>query len=366
MGNLPAPALIIATLLSTGAFAAPASNAKLLQDWRAADRKIESLSRKETELLNQRLNIELALSETTENIKSLGEMIETKRSIIISRIRYLNNNSGTDLIRNLIESSNPGELERNHKVFMIATRLDLEMVRLFNKDLVKLEKERQKQSQRIAKLNELHRDLKTEADEFIGELKKKGQVLNQIRTRLKSNSKVWTDQLNRAIANNDVEKINLYQSLLNKNFLDRKGQLTSPTNGPIKIRFGVLKMDSVTPALPFHGILFESSPDTPVRAIADGTVVWTGSISGLGETLVLDHGRDLHSVYSRIRLSKLKAGDLIKEGAHIGSVARSNDRMGNGLYFEIRENSLPTDPSRWILTNSELLSKENNPWESVQ
>lgn len=366
MGKLSTKTLFLATVIPLVASAATAPNSKLLQEWRAADRKIESLSRKETELLNQRLNIELALSETTENIKSLTEMIETKRSMIISRIRYLNNNSGTDLIRNLLESSNPGELERNHKFFMIATRLDLDMVRQFNKDLVKLEKERQKQSQRIAKLNELHRDLKSEAEEFIGELKKKGQVLNQIRMRLKSNSKVWTEQLNRALASNDVEKINLYQSLLNKNFLDRKGQLTTPADGPIKVRFGVLKMDTATPALPFHGILFESNPDAPVRAIADGKVVWTGVIEGLGETIVLDHGRDLHSVYSRINILNAKLGEEIKEGTYLGKVAKSNDRMGNGLYFEIRENALPTDPSRWILTNSELLSKEANPWESVQ
>jgi septal ring factor EnvC (AmiA/AmiB activator) len=94
--------------------------------------------------------------------------------------------------------------------------------------------------------------------------------------------------------------------------------------------------------------------------------VWTGKIEGMGETLILDHGRDLHSVYARIDLLNIKVGDFIKEGTHLGKVAKSTDRMGSGLYFEIRENSLPTDPSRWILTNSELLSKDSNPWESVQ
>ena len=361
-----APWTLFSTLLPLVVQSAAVSSNKLLQDWRQADKKIHSISMRETELLNQKLNIELSLSETTENIKTLSELIDSKRSLIISRVRYLNNESGSDLLRNLMESSNPGQLERNHKFFTIATKMDLDTVRQFNRDLVKLEKERQKHSLRIAKLNELHRELKTEADKFLGELKTKGKLINQIRTRLKSNSKVWTQLLNQAIETKNSDKINLYQSLLNKNFLDRKGQLTSPTDGPIRYRFGLIKLDPAAPSLPFHGIMIDSPSSAPVRAIADGTVVWKGRISGLGDTLIIDHGRELHSVYSRLEIGTLLVGDIVKEGDSLGKVAQINDRLGHGLYFEIRERSLPTDPSRWILTNSELFSKESNPWENVQ
>lgn len=366
MGNLKSALKLFAALLPLSAQGAPSSNSKLLEEWRIADKKIQSISMKETELLNQKLTIELSLSETTENIRSLGELIENKRSMIISRVRYLNNESGSDLLRNLLESSNPGELERNHKFFMIATRLDLDVVRQYNRDLVKLERERQKHSLRIAKLNELHRELKSETEKFLGELKNKSKVLNKIRTRLRSNSKVWTQELNIALASKNMEKVNFYRSLLNKNFLDRKGQLTSPTDGPVRYRFGVLKLDQITPALPFQGVFFDSPPEAPVRAIADGTVVWTGQIEGLGSTLIIDHGWDLHSIYSRVEISKINIGDVIKEGTNVGKVAHSRDRFGDGLYFEIRERSLPTDPLRWILTNSELFSKDSNQWENVQ
>ncbi len=218
----------------------------------------------------------------------------------------------------------------------------------------------------MSKLNELHRDLKTQSETFISELKKKGEILTKIRRRLKSNSKMWTQELKSALTNKDKEKANLYQSLLNKNFIDRKGQLTSPSDGNVRFSFGVLKLDPVTPALPFHGVLFESAPGSSVRAMADGTVAWIGTIQGLGKTVILDHGRDLHSVYSRVQLANINIGDMIEEGSTLGKVDFARGRFGEGLYFEVREGSLPSDPLRWILTKSELFTKESNQWENVQ
>jgi murein DD-endopeptidase MepM/ murein hydrolase activator NlpD len=342
------------------------TNSALLKEWKTVDTKIRNLSAKETELLNQKISLELAVSETTENIKLLTDVINEKRNFTMNRIRYLNQDSGADLLRHLLESSNPGELERNHKFFMIASRLDVDLIRQYNRDIIRLENERQKYSMRISKLNELHRELKNQSESFVGELKNKGLILNKIRRRLKSNSKSWTHELKQALLSKNTEKANLYQSLLNKNFIDRKGQLTSPTDANVKFNFGVIKLDPLAPVLPFHGVLFDSQQGSNVRAMADGTVAWIGNIPGLGQAVILDHGRDLHSVYARVQLAKLAIGDMIEEGATLGRVVFTNHRLGTGLYFEVRERALPSDPLRWVLTKSELFSKEFNQWENVQ
>lgn len=342
------------------------TNRSLLQQWKSVDTRIRSLSARETDLINQKLNLELALDETTENIRFLSDMIRGKRDLVLRQIRYLSQDSGGDLLRNLIESKNPGELERNHRIFLIATQLELDLIRQYNRDVIKLEGERQKLSLRISKLNELQRDLKIQSETFYSELKQKEKIIGKIRRRLKSNAKLWVLELKKAKDSGNREKVNLYQSLLNKNFLDRKGQLTPPTDTPIKINFGIVKLNPITPALPFRGLLFDSKPGTPVRAMADGTVAWIGAINGLGPTIILDHGRDLHSVYSRVQLANLKIGDMIEEGALVGKVLRATGQIGNGLYFEVREKAMPSDPSRWIITKSELLSRDYKQWENVQ
>lgn len=346
--------------------AASPSNARLIKEWKKSDNQLYKISLKETKLTNQKLQLELALDQTSENIKQLTEFISEKRDLILRRIRYLNQGSGSDFLKNLIESSNPGELDRNMKLYSAATQSDLGLIQQYNKDISKLKSEQRNYAHRISKLKILKYDLQKQAEIHKQELKRKNEILSQIKSRMKLNSTLWKKELQLAIKNKNNSKIHLYQSLLNKNWLDRKGQLTAPSHHSIKYGFGAIKFSPTSPTLPFHGILFDSPAGAPVRAIADGSIVWLGHIDGLGDTVILDHGRDLHSLYARVTLAKLHLGDMIEEGTIFGRVATAPQFISNGLYFELREHGHPTNPLRWILSKPEFLQKDSSPLEYIQ
>lgn len=346
--------------------ASPSQNVLLLKEWKKADNQLSRISSKETELTNQKLQLELALNETTENIKRLTEFIGEKRDYILKRVRYLNQESGSDFLRNFIESSNPGELDRNMRFYLAATRTDLELVHQYNKDISKLESERTKYAQRISKVKKLKAELQTQLNVYMEALKKKNELLTQIKNKIKIKSNLWQKELKLALKSKDKDKIQLYQSLLNKSLLDRKGQLTSPTDFVVKYGFGVIKFTPISPSLPFHGVLFDSPPGAQVKAIADGAIAWMGQIEGLGDTIILDHGRDIHSLYSRVTLANLHIGDMIEEGTVFSRVARSSHFIADGLYFELREHGIPTNPLRWILSKPEFLQKNSSSLENVQ
>lgn len=341
-------------------------NALLLKEWKKADNQLSRISSKETELTNQKLQLELALNETTENIQRFTDLISEKRDYIVKRVRYLNQESGSDFLRNFIESSNPGELDRNMRFYLAATRTDLELVHQYNKDISKLESERTKYTQRISKVKKLKAALQIQLDVYMEALKKKNVLLTQIKNKIKIKSNLWQQELKLAMKNQNKDKIQLYQSLLNKSLLDRKGQLTSPTDFSVKYGFGLIKFTPASPTLPFHGVLFDSPPGAIVKAIADGSIAWMGSIDGLGDTIILDHGRDIHSLYSRVTLANLHIGDMIEEGTVFSRVTRSTHFIADGLYFELREHGRPTNPLRWILSKPEFLQKTSSSLENVQ
>lgn len=347
-------------------FASPSQNALLLNEWKKADNQLSRISSKETELTNQKLQLELALNQTTENIQRLTDLIGEKRDYILKRVRYLNQESGADFLRNFIESGNPGELDRNMRFYLAATRTDLELVQQYNKDISKLESERKKYTQRISKVKILKTALQTQLDIYMKALKKKNELLTQIKNKIKIKSNLWQRELQQAMKDQDKDKVQLYQSLLNKSLLDRKGQLTSPTDFAVKYGFGVVKFTPTSPTLPFHGVLFDSPPGALVKAIADGSIAWMGSIDGLGDTIILDHGRDIHSLYSRVTLANLHIGDMIEEGTIFSRVTRSTHFIDDGLYFELREHGRPTNPLRWILSKPEFLQKNSSSLENVQ
>lgn len=352
-------------ILSSLAFSS-IKKSNLIREWKSIDAKIQRILTREGELSEQKLNLELALNEATENIQFLSQSIKERRDLVLNRIRYLNRDSGAVLLRNLMESSNPGALDRQLKYISLLTESDVDLIKQFNKDLSKIEQERSNLARRISKLNETQRQLKVESETYLSELEKKNLILSKVRRKLKHDATAWNRELQLAIKNNNKEKINFYQSLLNKNLLDRKGQLISPSESNIKYRFGVIKLSPKAPTLPFQGLLFQNTVGSPVRAIADGKIAWVGSIPGLGDTLILDHGRDLHSIYSRVQLANKQIGDMIEEGATFTKVILSSGQLDAGLYFEIREHGRPTDPLRWILTKQEILSKDSTPWENMQ
>lgn len=337
-----------------------------IHDWRTLDRKIQSILKRENDLSQQKLDLEMAMNDASDNILLLKNSIKEKRLVVLHRIQYLNKNSGSDLIRFLMESSNPGELDRFIKYFSIQTKLDLDLLTQYKKDLYNLESERRKLSTRISKLNETQIKMKQEAESYNLALEKKNSLINQMRKRLKNDPKDWNRELLLAKKLNNIEKINFYESLLNKNIMDRKGQLASPTDFRVKFRFGPLKLSPQSPSLPLQGILFESPMGSMVKAIATGTIAWIGNIDGIGDTIILNHGRDFYSIYSRVQLSKINIGDIIEEGSPFTKVALNPSPLGTGLYFEIREQGKPTDPLRWILTKQESLTKDTVPWENIQ
>lgn len=354
------------TFTSFPLLASTSQNVLLLKEWKKADQQLSKISLKETELTNQKLQLELALNETTETIQRLTELIDEKRDYILKRVRYLNQESGSDFLRNFMESNNPGELDRNMRFYLAATRSDLELVQQYNRDISKLDSERKKYTQRISKAKILKEALQRQLEVHMKVVQKKNELLTQIKNKMKTSASLWQQELKLALRNKHKDKIQLYQSLLNKSLLDRKGQLTSPTDFAIKYGFGVIKFTPTSPTLPFHGVLFDSPPGALVKAIADGSIAWMGPIEGLGDTIILDHGREIHSLYSRVTLANLHIGDMIEEGAIFSRVTKSTDFIDNGLYFELREHGRPTNPLRWILSKTELLQKDSSNLENVQ
>jgi len=86
-----------------------------------------------------------------------------------------------------------------------------------------------------------------------------------------------------------------------------------------------------------------------VRSPAEGKAVYSGDVPGFGLTLIIEHEKRYHTVYSNLHRVLVAKGELIKEGQAIASV-RSADRTKvlPWVYFELREERLPVDPREWF------------------
>ncbi|HEX7168304.1 MAG TPA: peptidoglycan DD-metalloendopeptidase family protein [Acidimicrobiales bacterium] len=96
------------------------------------------------------------------------------------------------------------------------------------------------------------------------------------------------------------------------------------------------------------GIDIAAPGGTIIRAAKGGEVIFSGSMSGYGNTVIIDHGGGFTTLYAH--QSRIAAGDgaSVSQGQVIGYVGSTGHSTGNHLHFETRSGGSPQNPRRYL------------------
>ena len=82
---------------------------------------------------------------------------------------------------------------------------------------------------------------------------------------------------------------------------------------------------------------------------APGVVVFAGRDSGgYGKTVVIDHGRNLKTLYGHLSGIYVHEGQQVPRGTAIGAVGSTGRATGVHLHYEVRVGNVPVDPMLYI------------------
>lgn|GEM_PF-2906437 len=140
-------------------------------------------------------------------------------------------------------------------------------------------------------------------------------------------------------------------------FQQARGQLRPPLQPCKLVRPYGVALAGRSPSSPAQrGLAYEAKVmdgEDPhaarIRAVYWGKVVFAGWIRGYGKTVILDHTSGYHSVYAHVGIVQVKEGEVVKSRQTVGwlDAARTDDyRL---LYFELRKDGEPFDPSLWMM-----------------
>jgi murein DD-endopeptidase MepM/ murein hydrolase activator NlpD len=87
---------------------------------------------------------------------------------------------------------------------------------------------------------------------------------------------------------------------------------------------------------------------TPVRAAADGTVLFSGEMRGYGKVVILGHGDGTETVYAHNRSNRYPEGTEVRKGEMIARAGMSGRATGPHLHFEVRKNGEAVNPSGYV------------------
>lgn len=148
----------------------------------------------------------------------------------------------------------------------------------------------------------------------------------------------------------DMERISADSVRIKKalrQFTEQPEVVTSfnwPAEGPTSSPFGLRRFFNDQPRSPHSGLDIAAPEGADISAPAPGKVIDTGDYFFNGNTVFVDHGQGLITMYCHMSRIDVKPGDLVKTGDRLGAVGMTGRVTGPHLHWGVSLNDTRVDP----------------------
>lgn len=147
----------------------------------------------------------------------------------------------------------------------------------------------------------------------------------------------------------DIERIIKEKKIIGKVFRNWRNTSVEtdflvPVKGPFSSPFGLKRFFNKQPRRPHSGLDIAAKEGTPIHAPASGIIANTGDYFFNGNSVFIDHGQGLITMYCHLSEIKMKQGQKVKQGDIIGNVGMTGRVTGPHLHWSVNLNNTRVDP----------------------
>ena len=330
---------------------------------RASELAISNSNRKLAELAEQQHEADLRLNALQTQQQQLSQNL-SRQKVLLEKLLYQQYVGGKhEYLKLILDNQDPNKVARDLQYFQYIARdraAWLESLRSNLNALNSVSQEVQTQSETLEKLRaeqtaqkeKLKQDQR-ERLQVLGQVSKQLTLQRREVTRLQHDenglaklvskiAEMLAKPKSKSLFHNDNLPDNRFDG---KPFVQLQGRLALPVKGDITNHFGATRPDST---VIWKGLFIRAASGQTVKAVAAGRVVFADWLRGFGNLIIVDHGNAYMSLYGNNETLYKQVGDELRGGDTIATVGNSGGNADSGLYFELRHESKPLDPLKWL------------------
>ncbi len=125
-----------------------------------------------------------------------------------------------------------------------------------------------------------------------------------------------------------------------------------PSHGPISSPFGLKRFFNEQPRRPHSGIDIAAPRGADIIAPADGEIILTGNFFFNGNSIFIDHGQGLITMYCHMDTLEVEQGKMVKAGELIGKIGSTGRATGPHLHWTVSLNNTRIEPLLFLAPDS--------------
>lgn len=290
-------------------------------------------------------NIEEQIIVTTEELAEAERNLEERQDTFNKRIRVMYMNGSAGYFELLLSSDNIKDFLSRHEIAESIAEHDRELIKFMKEtrdtiDAKKVELEAQRASVEVtkSKIEARKRDLEQATRE-------KQDLMGRLALDKKALEKE-IDKLNDYAKEIEAKIVKLQRN--SGPYSGGKMEWPAPGYNTITSKFGY-RIHPILKVKKLHtGLDIRVPTGGNIVAAAAGTVIYSGSLGGYGNTIMIDHGGGIVTLYAHNSRLVAKEGEIVKRGDIISKAGSTGMSTGPHLHFEVRKNGVYQDPLTWL------------------